>query len=82
MGNSDGDLFVGDQVFQLQLGRLIENLRAPRIAVLVANLFQLLDDHARAALLREARIDSYSAIRSRTSLSSLSISSIESCVRR
>ena len=44
MAHRDGDLLVGDQVFKLQLGALVENLRAPRVAVLVANLFEFLHD--------------------------------------
>ena len=45
MGNSDGDLFVGDQVFQLQLGGLVEDLGAALVAELLARCFELLDDH-------------------------------------
>jgi hypothetical protein len=81
MAHGDGDLLVGDQVFKLQLGALVDDLRAARVAVLVANLFELLDDDG-AQLGSLARIDSYSAIFSRTCFSSLSSSSMESCVRR
>ena len=44
MAHGDRDLLVGDQVFKLQLGALVDDLRAARVAVLVANLFQFLDD--------------------------------------
>ncbi len=44
MADGDRDLLVGDEVFELQLGGLVDDLRAARVAVLVANLFQLLDD--------------------------------------
>ena len=44
MRNSYGDLFVSDQVFELQLGSLIENLRTACITMVLANLFKLLDD--------------------------------------
>jgi hypothetical protein len=81
VADRDGNLLVGDQVFKLQLGALVDDLRAARVAVLVANLFELLDDD-RAQLLSLARIDSYSAMRSRTCFNSLSNSSMESCVRR
>jgi len=40
-----GDLLVGDQIFKLQLCALVHNLGAPRVAVLVANLFKLLHNH-------------------------------------
>ncbi len=39
------NLLVGDQIFELQLGALVDDLRAPRVAILVANLFQFLDDY-------------------------------------
>ena len=64
VAHRDGDLLVGDQVFELQLGDLIDDLRAARVAVLVANLFEFLDDD-RAQLRSLARMDSYSAIFSR-----------------
>ncbi len=44
MADGDRNLLVGDQVFQLQFGRFVDDLRAARVAVLVANLFELLDD--------------------------------------
>ena len=44
MADRHRNLLVGDQVFQLQLGALVDDLRAARVAVLVANLFELLDD--------------------------------------
>src|SRR5665213_1576090 len=44
VAHCDGNLLVGDEVFRLQLGALVENLRAPCVAVLVANLFKLFDD--------------------------------------
>src|ERR1700760_2244459 len=39
------DLLVGDEIFELQLGRLINDLRTTSIAILVANLGQLLHDY-------------------------------------
>jgi hypothetical protein len=44
MAHGDGHLLVGDEVFELKLGRLIDNLGAAGIAVLVANLLELFDD--------------------------------------
>ena len=44
MADGDGDLLVGDQVFELQLGGLVDDLRAARVAVLVADFFKFLDD--------------------------------------
>ncbi len=44
VADRDGNLLVGDQVFELQLGGLVDDLRAARVAVLVANLFEFLDD--------------------------------------
>src|SRR5581483_1388466 len=40
-----GHLLVGNEVFELQLGAFVDDLRAPLVAVLVANLFELLHDH-------------------------------------
>ena len=50
VADGDGDLLVGDQVFKLQLGALVDDLRAALVAVLVANFFEFLDDD-RAQLL-------------------------------
>ncbi len=44
VGDGDGDLLVGDEVFELELGGLVDDLGAAGIAVLVANLGELLDD--------------------------------------
>ena len=82
MAHSDRDLLVGDQVFKLQLGALVDNLRAPRVAVLVANLFQFLDDdRAQLLLAGQDRFVLGDAARE-LCFNSLSSSSMESCVRR
>ncbi len=52
VGDGDGDLLVGDEVFELQLGGLVEDLRAALVAVLLADFFELLDDDAAEFLLR------------------------------
>ena len=39
------NLLVRNQILKLQLRALVHNLRAPRIAVFVANLFKLLHDY-------------------------------------
>ncbi len=44
MRHGDRDLLVGDQVFQLQLRGFVQDAGATGIAVLVADLFELLDD--------------------------------------
>ena len=44
VGDGDGDLLVGDEVFELELGGLVDDLGAAGVAVLVANLGELLDD--------------------------------------
>ncbi len=44
VGDGDGDLLVGDEVFELKLGGLVDDLGAALVAVLVANLFEFLDD--------------------------------------
>ena len=46
MADRDRDLLVGDQVFKLQLGALVDDFGATLVAVLVANLFEFLDDDA------------------------------------
>ena len=51
MGDSDGDLFVGDEVFELQLGGLVDDLGAALVAVFVADGFELLDDDVAELLL-------------------------------
>src|ERR1700722_20309742 len=45
MGNSDSDLFVRNQVFQLQFGCLVQNLGAALVSELFPRCLQLLDDH-------------------------------------
>ncbi len=50
MADRNGNLLVGYQVFKLKLGGFIDDLRAALVAVLVANLFEFLDDD-RAQLL-------------------------------
>ena len=82
MADGDGDLLVGDEVFELKLGALVDDLGAALVAVLVADVFELLDDDARAAFSRWR-----GWIRTRRScrglrLSSLRSSSTESWVRR
>ncbi len=44
VADRDRALLVGDQVFELQFGALVDDLRAARVAVLVADLFEFLDD--------------------------------------
>ena len=44
VADRDGDLLVGDEVFKLQLGALVDDLGAALVAVLVADVFKLLDD--------------------------------------
>ena len=44
VADGDGDLLVGDEVFELQLGGLVDDLGAARVAVLVADFFEFLDD--------------------------------------
>jgi hypothetical protein len=44
IGDGDGDLLVGDKVFEGELGGFVEDLSAAGIAVLVADLFEFLDD--------------------------------------
>ena len=44
MGDRDGDLLVGDEVFKLDLGGLVDDLGAALVAVLVADVFEFLDD--------------------------------------
>ena len=46
VGDGDGDLLVGDEVFELKLGGLVDDDGAARVAVLVADLGELLDDDA------------------------------------
>ena len=45
MADGDGHLLVGDQVFKLQFGRLVDDFGATLVAVLFANLFKLGDDY-------------------------------------
>ncbi len=44
VGDGDGDLLVGDEVFELKLGGLVNDDGAAGVAVLVANLGELFDD--------------------------------------
>ena len=44
VGDGDGDLLVGDEVFEGELGGLVDDLGAACVAVLVADVFELLDD--------------------------------------
>ena len=44
VADGDGDLLVGDEVFKLNLGALVDDLGAALVAVLVADVFKLLDD--------------------------------------
>ena len=46
VGDGDGDLLVGDEVFELELGGLVDDGGAAGVAVLVADLGELLDDDA------------------------------------
>ena len=81
MAHRHGDLLVGDQVFKLQLGAFVHNLRAPRVAILVANFFKLLHNHSAQLLFagqdRFVLGDLLAHLRN-----SFRISSTESCVRR
>src|SRR5580658_3087212 len=44
MADGDGDLLVGDQVFKLDLGALVDDLGAALVSVPVADFFKLFDD--------------------------------------
>ena len=44
MTDCDSNLLIGDEVFELKLGRFVDDLSAARVAVLVANLLEFLDD--------------------------------------
>ncbi len=50
IGDGDGDLLVGDEVFELELGGLVDDLGAALVAVILADGLELLDDD-RAQLL-------------------------------
>src|SRR5277367_4864618 len=52
MRDSHRNLLVGDQIFQLQLGALVHQLGAPRVAVKLLDLFQLFDNYAAQLLFR------------------------------
>ena len=41
VADGDGNLLVGDEVFKLDLGGLVDDLRAARVAVLVADLLRV-----------------------------------------
>ena len=45
VADRDRHVLVGDQIFDAQLARLVDDLRAPIVAVLLADLLQLVDDH-------------------------------------
>ncbi len=82
VAHRDRDLLVGDQVFKLQLGGFVDNLRAARVAVLVADLFEFLhDDRAQLGFAGQDRLvlgDLFAL----SSASSLRMSSTDSCVSR
>jgi len=44
VGDGDGDLLVGDEVFELEVGGFVEDLGAADVAVFVADLGELFDD--------------------------------------
>ena len=44
VADGDGDLLVGDEVFELEFGGLVDDLRAALVAVAVADVFEFLDD--------------------------------------
>ena len=52
MRNGDGDLFVGDEVFELELGGLVDDLGAALVAVILADGFEFLDDDGAELFLR------------------------------
>ena len=81
MGDGDGDLHVGDEVFEGELGGFVEDLSAAGVAVLIADLFESLM-MTRRSFFSEARMDSSSAMLSRTALNSFRSSSIDNWVRR
>ena len=82
MGDGDGDLLVGDQVFQLDLGGFVDDLGAALVADTALCTSSSSFTITPRSFLSVARIDSYSAIFSRISSSSFRISSVESWVRR
>ena len=51
VGDGDGDLLVGDEVLEGELGGLVDDGGAACVAVLVADVFELLDDDAAEFLL-------------------------------
>ena len=50
--DGDGDLLVGDEVFELELGGLVEDLGAALVAVILADGFEFLDDDGAELFLR------------------------------
>ena len=52
MRDGDGDLLIGDEVFQLDLSCFVEDLGAALVAIVLADLFQLFDDDAAQLLFR------------------------------
>ena len=82
VGDGDGDLLVGDEVFELKLGGLVEDLGAAGIAVLVADLFELLDDDAAELLVARRGWTRTRRCCRGPRQSSLRSSSMESWVRR
>ena len=82
VGDGDGDLLVGDEVFEGELGGLVEDLGAALVAVLVADVFELLDDDAAELLLGGEDGFEFGDVVADDWRSSLRSSSMESWVRR
>ncbi len=58
IGDGDGDLLVGDEIFELKFGGLVDDDGAADVAILVANLSELFDDHlAQFGRRREDRLE-------------------------
>ncbi len=57
VGDGDGNLLVLDEVFKRELGGFVDDDRAARVAVAVADVFELFANHAaQLALAREDRL--------------------------
>ena len=82
VGDGDGDLLVGDEVFEGELGGLVDDDGAACVAVLVADVFELLDDDAAEFFLAGEDGFVLGDVVADDCLSSLKSSSMESCVRR
>jgi len=81
MAHRHSNLLVGDQIFKLQLGALVTicvRRASPYLSRISSSSFTM----TARSFISLARIDSYSAIRSRTCFNSFSSSSMESCVSR